>query len=446
MAGYAPHTEAEIAGMLSFLGLATVDDLFAAVPEAIRLAGGLDLAPGAPEPDVMAHLQDLAGANRPVGPSLVCFAGGGAYDHEVPAVTRALASRSEFVTSYTPYQPEVAQGVLQAVFEFQTLLARLSGVPIANASLYDGAAATVEAVNLGVAASGRHRVWVSAGLNPSWRAVLATFAAGTGHDLVDVPLAGGTTDWTSADGDPGVLVVAYPNYLGCLEDLAQAREVCDRTGAKLVVAFDPICAGILRSPGDWGADVVVGEGQALGMPLGFGGPYLGLFACSEAHLRRLPGRLVGETVDADGRRAYVTTLRAREQDIRREKATSNVCTNQTLMAVTAAIQLGWLGTTGLAEVATRSARGAHYCRQGLLSIAGVEPLVEAPVVREFALRVPVEPATLIDRLADEGFLAGLPLDDDASGGNGPGLLVAVTERRTRTEIDAFAAAFEKAVR
>jgi glycine dehydrogenase subunit 1 len=449
MAGYAPHTDAEVASMLAFLGLTSLDDLFDVVPEALRLAGGLDLPDGAPEPDVVAYLDDLARANRPVGRDLVCFAGGGAYDHEVPPVTRALASRSEFVTSYTPYQPEVAQGVLQAVFEFQTLIARLTGMAVANASLYDGAAATVEAVNLGVAATGRNVVWVSRGLNPTWRQVLATFGAGTGHRLVDVALENGTTQWSTAassgEDQPGVVLVAYPNYLGCLEDLAGAREVCDRTGAMLVVAFDPVTAGVLKSPAHWGADVVVGEGQALGMPLGFGGPYLGLFACDLAQVRRLPGRLVGETVDAEGRRAYVSTLRAREQDIRREKATSNVCTNQTLMAVTAAIQLGWLGTSGIAEVALRSARGAHYCRTKLLALPGVEPLVDAAVLREFAVTLPLPAPVLIERMVDEGFLAGIALDEGYAAGDN-GLLVAVTERRTRTEIDGFVDAVAKAVR
>ena len=450
MGGYAPHTEDEIAAMLSFLGLGSLDELFAAVPAALALAGGLDLPDGLPEPDVMARMTQLAGANRACGPGLVCFAGGGAYDHEVPAVTRALASRSEFVTSYTPYQPEVAQGVLQAVFEYQTLVARLSGVAVSNASLYDGAAALVEAVNLATAGAGGEEVWLSAGVNPSWRAVLATFARGTGHRLVDVPLADGVSDWGAAESAgadrPGAVVVAYPNYLGCLEDLAAARALCDRTGALLVVAFDPVCAGILRSPGEWGADVVVGEGQPLGMPLGFGGPYLGLFACTLDHVRRLPGRLVGETVDAEGRRAYVTTLRAREQDIRREKATSNVCTNQTLMAVTAAVQLGWLGTSGLAEVALRSARGAHYCRAQLLGLDGVEPLVRAPVVREFALRLPIGAELAVERLAEEGYLAGIALDDTYTDGHGDGLLVAVTERRTKADIDGFVAALDKAIR
>ncbi|HVX22880.1 MAG TPA: aminomethyl-transferring glycine dehydrogenase subunit GcvPA [Acidimicrobiales bacterium] len=456
MGDYLPHTDDEVAAMLGFLGLESVDQLFDAVPAALRLSGGLDLADGQPEPDVLAHLDDLAAANR----SLVCFAGAGAYDHEVPPVVRALAGRSEFVTSYTPYQPEVAQGVLQAVFEFQTMVARLAGLPVANASLYDGASALVEGVNLGVAASRRQTVWVSAGVHPHWRAVLATFAAGTGHRLVEVPLVDGRTAWPevlSPDGDaPGVLVAGYPNYLGCLDDLAEARRRCDAHGAVLVVAADPVAAGLLRSPGDWGADVVVGEGQPFGTPLGFGGPYLGLFACTLDQVRRLPGRLVGETVDLDGRRAYVTTLRAREQDIRREKATSNVCTNQTLMAVTAAVQLGWLGTSGLAEVALRCARGTRYLRDAVLALDGVTPLTgDTPVLRELALRTPVPARVVVDRMADEGFLAGVALadlvGDGGDGSVGPdaaahGLLVAVTERRTRDQIDRYVNALDKAVR
>ncbi|MGA7419888.1 MAG: aminomethyl-transferring glycine dehydrogenase subunit GcvPA, partial [Acidimicrobiales bacterium] len=337
MGTYIPHTDDEVADMLSFLGLGSVDELFDLVPEALRIQRGLELADSAGEPDVLARFEELGERNRARNDRLVCFAGGGAYDHEIPSVTKALAGRSEFVTSYTPYQPEVAQGVLQAVFEFQTMVSRLSGLPVANASLYDGASAAVEAVNLGVAASGRERVWVSQGIHPHWRQVLSTCAAGTGHRLSTIDLVDGCTAWPddaglAGDDVPGVLLVGYPNYLGCLEDIGAAREVCDRTGAVLVVASDPVSAGVLRSPGEWGADVVIGEGQVFGTTLGFGGPYLGLFACAQSHVRRLPGRLVGETVDADGRRAYVTTLRAREQDIRREKATSNVCTNQTLMA------------------------------------------------------------------------------------------------------------------
>jgi glycine dehydrogenase subunit 1 len=445
---YIPHTEDEIEQMLGFLGLSTLSQLFDAVPEALRLQRGLELADGAGEPDVLAHLDAYADANRARSDRLVCFAGGGAYDHTVPAVTTALAGRSEFVTSYTPYQPEVAQGVLQAVFEFQTMVSRLAGLPVANASLYDGASALVEAVNLGVAASGREVVWVSQGIHPHWRQMLATCAAGTGHQLRTIALDDGRTRWpdvpTPTEEQPGVVVVGAPNYLGCLEDLAAARALCDRTGALLVVAADLVATGVLKSPGEWGADVVVGEGQPFGTALGFGGPYLGLFACAQAHVRRLPGRLVGETVDVEGRLAYVTTLRAREQDIRREKATSNVCTNQTLMAVTAAVQLGWLGTSGLVELATRCARASRYTRDALLGIDGVTPYASAPTVREFAVTTPVAADTVIERMADAGFLAGIALGDGYPGGE-HGLLVAVTERRTRREIDEYVDAFGKAV-
>ncbi len=447
MGTYIPHTDDEVASMLAFLGLDSVDDLFAVVPEALRLQRGLELADGVGEPDVLVHLEGLADRNRARSDRLVCFAGGGAYDHEIPSVTRALAGRSEFVTSYTPYQPEVAQGVLQAIFEYQTMVARLAGLPVANASLYDGGSAAVEAVNLGVAASGRASVWVSAGIHPHWRQMLATAARGTGHHIRTVPLIDGVTVWPAADaGDdtPGVVMVGYPNYLGCIEDLAEARALCDLTGALLVVGADPVAAGLLKSAGEWGADVVVGEGQVFGTTLGFGGPYLGLFACAADHVRRLPGRLVGETVDVEGRTAYVTTLRAREQDIRREKATSNVCTNQTLMAVTAAIQLGWLGTSGLEELARRCARATHYLRASLLDLDRVESFADAPVVREFAVRLPVPAAVVVDRMADAGFLAGIPLGDEFEGGE-HGLLISVTERRTRDEIDAYTTALAKAV-
>jgi glycine dehydrogenase subunit 1 len=446
---FVPHTDAEIADMLRFLGLASLDELFASVPDALRLVPMpaetgtrryLDLEDGLSEPDVMAAARRLAAANA-WGGELLCFAGGGAYDHEVPAAVRRLAFRSEFVTAYTPYQPEVAQGVLQALFEYQTMVARLAGVAVANASLYDGASACVEAVNLAVAAAGRPAVWVSKGVNPAWRAVLHTFAAGTGHDLVELPLVDGGTAFPGG-GEPAAVLVQYPNYLGCLEDLHMARAAADRSGAMLLVAFDPVAAGLLRSPGSYGADVVVGEGQVFGTPLSFGGPYLGLFACRADHVRRLPGRLVGETVDVEGRRAYVTTLRTREQDIRREKASSNVCTNQTLVAICCAIQLSWLGTSGLRELALRCARGTRYAREAVLAVDGVEPLASRPVLREFAVRTPVPADVVVDRMADEGFLAGVALGEEY----GDGLLVAVTERRTREEIDAYAAALEKVVR
>jgi glycine dehydrogenase subunit 1 len=445
MGHYVPHTDDELAGMLAFVGLSSLDELFDHIPAALRLAGGLDMPDGLSEPDVATETERLAARNR-VGADLVCFAGAGAYDHEVPATVRRVAFRSEFVTAYTPYQPEVAQGVLQALFEYQTLLARISGVDVANASLYDGATATVEAVNLAVAATGNQRVVLSRGVHPNWRDVVRTFAAGTGHVVVEAPLVDGTTSWAAATSEPaGALVVQQPNQLGCYEDLTAARAAADAAGALLVVAFDPVAAGLLRAPGSYGADVVVGEGQPFGTPLSFGGPYLGLFACRSEHVRRLPGRLVGETIDVDGRRAYVTTLRTREQDIRREKASSNVCTNQTLIAVACAVQLSWLGTGGLRDLALRCARGTRYCRESLLAVDGVEPVASAPTFREFAVRTGTVPAdVVVDRMADEGYLAGVPLRPDDELGDG--LLIAVTERRTRDEIDGFVAAMEKVIR
>lgn len=442
MGHYVPHTDEEIAAMLDFVGLASLEDLFETVPQALRLASGaLDLPDGLSEADALSEIDRLARRNRACGPDLVCFAGGGSYDHEIPSVVPRLAFRSEFVTAYTPYQPEVSQGVLQALFEYQTMLTRLAGVEIANASLYDGATACVEAVNLAVAATRNERVLVSAGVHPTWRDTIATYAAGTGHDLVEVPLRGGITAWPEGE-KAGALLVQYPNHLGCLEDLDAARRAADAAGALLLVAFDPVASGLLRSPGSAGADVVVGEGQPFGTPMSFGGPYLGLFACRQEHVRRLPGRLVGETVDVDGTRAYVTTLRTREQDIRREKASSNVCTNQTLIAVACAVQLAWLGTAGLREMALRCARGTRYARETLLAIDGVEAVVDGPTFREFAVRTPIPAEEVVEGMADEGYLAGLPLRPEYGAGDN-GLVIAVTEKRTKAEIDGFAAAFGK---
>jgi glycine dehydrogenase subunit 1 len=294
---------------------------------------------------------------------------------------------------------------------------------------------------------------VSSGVHPHWRAVARTFALGTGHEIVEVPLKDGVTDWSSVDAaGAAAIVAAYPNYLGVVEDLSVAKQLAVANDALLVLGAVPVAAGVLKSAGQWGADVFVGEGQPFGTPLAFGGPYLGLFACTMDQVRRLPGRIVGETVDSNDRRSFVTTLRAREQDIRREKATSNVCTNQTLMAITAAIQLGWLGTHGLREVATRCAQGAHFLYDELLSISGVEAVSSQPFFREFAIRVPESAAAVLHDMAEEGVLAGLSV---AALTQGPDLsihddidrvmLVTVTERRTRSELDHYVNVMRKVV-
>jgi glycine dehydrogenase subunit 1 len=454
VADYLPHTNDDVEAMLAFLGIDTLDDLFAHIPAAIRLTSGLNLAEGLSEPDVAVIFAGYSAANKAKATTMTCFAGGGAYDHEVPAVVKALANRSEFVTAYTPYQPEVAQGILQAIFEYQTLVSRLSGLPIPNASLYDAATALVEALNMAHGATGRSKMVISSGIHPHWRQVARTFAAGTGHEIVEVPLRDGVTDWSSVDASNAAAVVAgYPNYLGVLEDLTTAKALAVEHEALFIVGADPVAAGVLKTAGQWGADVFVGEGQAFGTALSFGGPYLGLFACTEAQVRRLPGRIVGETVDSSGRRAFVTTLRAREQDIRREKATSNVCTNQTLMAVTAAIQLGWLGTYGLREIATRCAQGAHYLYEHLMRLDGVEAVSTQPFFREFALRLSKPASAVIELMAERDVLAGLSVEALSAGAD-PSidvdidrvLLVTVTERRTKDEIDHYVKSLQEALR
>ena len=431
--------------MLSFLGMDSLDQLFAHIPASVRLAQGLDLEPGMSEPDVAAVFAAYTAANTGQLSQLTCYAGAGAYDHEVPAVVKMLGSRSEFVTAYTPYQPEVAQGILQAIFEFQTMVSRISGLPIANASLYDGATALVEAVNMASGATQRQKMVISSGVHPHWRAVVKTFARGTGHEIVEVPLKNGVSDWGSVDvSGAAAVVAAYPNYLGVLEDLTEAKSLAAAQDALFVICGDPLAAGVVKTAGDWGADVFVGEGQPLGTALSFGGPYLGLFACTHEQIRRLPGRIVGETVDSNDRRSFVTTLRAREQDIRREKATSNVCTNQTLMAVTAAIQLGWLGTEGYAEVATRSAQGAHYLFERLTQLDAVTAVSSEPFLREFALRLSRNASGVLDDLVAEGILGGLSVeslagasDPSIEGDTSDVVLIAVTERRTRAELDRY---------
>lgn len=439
--GFLPHTEQDVAEMLAVIGLGSLDELFAAIPAEVRLARPLDLPPALSEVELAAHLEGLAAANRA---DLTCFAGGGAYDHHVPAAVRALAFRAEFATSYTPYQPELSQGVLQALWEFQSEICELFGMEVANASLYDGAAAVAEAANLAMRATGRRRIVVAASVHPHHRAMLATYGSGLGLELAEAPFdETGTVDWTACDlSGAAAAIVQYPNFFGRLEDVAGAAEAVHAAGGLLVVSADPTAMGVLEAPGALGADVVVGEGQGLGNALSYGGPYVGLFATTEKLIRQLPGRIAGETVDADGRRAFTLTLRAREQDIRRAKATSNVCTNQTLMAIATAVHLAWLGPTGLARLGEICMRRTARAAAVLGALPGCSLRFEGPRFKELVLATPLKGEELCARLAARGFLVG-----PALGRYYPDLedsvVVAVTEKRTDDDITGLAEALEK---
>ena len=431
---FTPHTSDEVLEMLVTVGVRDVDGLFATIPQSVRLGRALDLPAGISEMEAVEDLARLAARNRSTD-DLVCFAGGGAYDHFVPSVVWALAGRSEYYTSYTPYQPELAQGVLQTLFEYQSMLCELTGLDVSNASLYDGATAVAEAVSLANDRDGRDRVLVTEGVDPRYVETLRTYGHGAGYRVEVLPAGGGGTD-TFGD-DAIALVVQHPNRLGILEPAADLFAAARAADVRSIQIFDPLSLGVLAPPGDLGADIAVGEGQVLGNHLNFGGPYLGLLAAREAFTRRLPGRIVGETVDVDGRTGYVLTLQAREQHIRREKATSNICTNQTLMAVAATIYLAWLGPEGLRELGERCAAKAAYAAERLTAIVGVELLhPDRPFFKEFALRLPRDAASVRDELVARGYLAGVPIGD----AGGRALLVAVTERRTRAEIDGLAAA------
>ncbi len=439
---YIANTPDDQKAMLEAIGVASVDELFAMVPEELRLDRPLELPPALGELELTAHVAALARRNLPAGQT-ACFLGAGAYDHFIPAVVDFVASRSEFSTAYTPYQPEASQGTLQAIFEYQTLITQLTGMDVSNASLYDGASATAEAVLMTLSATGnRRKVVVPRSLHPEYRQVLATYLANLPVEIVTVGAPEGTVapdDLALAvDQRTACVVVQQPNFFGCLEDVRAAAGIAHRAGALLVVVADPISLGLLARPGDWGADLVAAEGQSLGNPLAFGGPYLGILACREAFVRRMPGRLVGQTVDRHGRRAFVLTLQTREQHIRREKATSNICTNQGLLALRAAVYLLAMGPHGLRAVAQLCLQKSRYALARLTERGLWRPAFHRPTFKEFVVRAAdgrVQPRLYAAR--QHGILAGIPLatwyPELADG-----LLVAVTEKRTRQEIDQWA--------
>lgn len=439
---YTPHTETEIKSMLDAVGVSGIDDLFDPIPTSLKLGRPLDLPQGLAESELLDVLAGFAGRNKS-GDELKCFAGGGAYDHYVPAPVRALAYRSEFSTSYTPYQPELSQGVLGALFEFQTMICELTGMEVSNASLYDGASALVEAANLAATVTGRTRMVVSEAVNPNYRQVLRTFGAGPGYTF-DIAAAPGAVTEAADLNDAAALIVAQPNFFGAIEDIEAASRRAHESGALLIVSLDPLCAGVLEAPGALGADVVTGEGQSLGNELSYGGPYLGLFATKMEHVRKVPGRIVGETRDVRGKTGYVLTLQAREQHIRREKANSNVCTNQTLMAIVASVYLAWLGPAGLRELGETCHARARHAADLLSSVPGCSLAFESPFFKEFVLRVPGDASEIARRLAERGYMAGPPL-----GSARPDLknclLIAVTERRTPDEIEGLAKSLAEAV-
>ena len=423
--------------MLARVGAERIEDLFDAVPAALRAKASLALGAPRSEREVLEELRGYAAANRAPAPGR-SFLGAGAYRHYVPAAVDALASRGEFATTYTPYQAEIAQGTLQWIFEFQSLVCQLTGLDVANASLYDGASATAEAALLALRVTRRAKLAVSEGLHPSYREVLATYASGLGSELVSLPLGpDGRTRAERVPADVAAVVVQSPNFFGCVEDFAPLAEAAHAAKALAIhVTTEPLALALLRAPGEVGADVACGELQGFGVPTSFGGPYVGFLSAREAQLRQLPGRLIGETVDADGRRAFAMTLVTREQHIRREKATSNICTNQGLMALRATIYLALLGRRGLRDLALANLSLAQYAREKLRA-AGLDPVYDAPVFNEFAVRVPGLEQRF-ERLLAQGVIAGLPLARfDAA--RTDQLLVCTTEWNRKADIDRLVA-------
>jgi glycine dehydrogenase subunit 1 len=440
MSRYTAVTDADLAAMLEEVGVDSVERLFDEIPAAVRLDRPLELPDGLSEAEVYAHLRDLASRNSSAEDEL-CFLGAGMYDHYVPAVVDMLTSRSEFLTPYTPYQPEISQGGLQVMFEYQTAICELTGLPVSNASVYEGPSALGAAGYLARLANGRPRFVVTRGVHPHARETLRTLSAGYGTTVAEVALRDGVTDldaWRAAiDDDVSAVFVAQPNFLGAIEDLEPLVEAARAHGALVVCMADPLTLGLLEAPGVLGVDVCVGEGQTLGNRLDFGGPSFGFFAAREEHLRRMPGRIAGETRDVDGRRGFVLTLQTREQHIRREKATSNICTAQALNALAGAIYLSWLGRRGIVELGELMLQRTAYARARLAALDGVTILHAGSVVREFAVGLDAPAESVLAFCRRRGINAGYPLAREYPE-LGQAILVAITERRTREDIDRLA--------
>lgn len=428
MGSYVPSTAQERQEMLASIGLCSIDELFSHIPDSLKLKGELNLPSGKSELEVCRTMEHIAAQNI-VFDSI--FRGAGAYDHYIPAIVKSVTGREEFVTAYTPYQAEISQGVLQSIFEYQTMICELTGMDVSNASVYDGATAAAEAVNMCCERS-RNTVFCSAAAHPDTIEVVKTYCWASGHEFVLVPAKDGKTDWNSIvpqldKKTSACLYIQSPNFFGQIEDVQQAAEAVHTVGAKLIMGCNPIALGLYKTPAELGADIAVGEGQPLGMPLSFGGPYLGFMATTKAMMRKLPGRIVGETTDVDGKRAFVLTLQAREQHIRREKASSNICSNQALCAMTAAVYLAAVGPEGLKQVANLCYQKAHYLMQQLTAIPGITLRYQGPFFHEFVTDQGDANRILL-KLEQEGILGGLPLSDG-------GILWCATEKNSKEDID-----------
>ncbi|AMV27827.1 putative glycine dehydrogenase (decarboxylating) subunit 1 [Gemmata sp. SH-PL17] len=443
---YVLNTPEDQKAMLAKIGVSSVEDLFANIPTALRLQRDLAIPSAMSEMELQSHLSRLLGKNQSASDA-VCFLGGGAYDHFIPSVVDTIAGRSEFYTAYTPYQAEASQGTLQAIFEYQTLMCELTGLGVANASLYEGGSSVTEAALMALGITKRPEVLIAESVHPEYRATLETYAANLNCRVRTLPTPDGflnPDDVKSAVSDAtACVIVQSPNFFGHLEEMQAIGDATRKVGALFVASFDPVSVGVLKRPGDYGADIAVAEGQGLGVPLQYGGPYLGILACHEdsRFLRKIPGRLVGQTTDRNGKRSWVLTLQPREQHIARANATSNICTNQGLLALRAAVYLTAVGPQGLKETAELCVRKAHYAAEQLTKVPGVSLRFKTPFVKEFALQVPGDAPTLLAKLRTAGYHAGLPL-----GRWYPALAncitVAVTEKRTKAEIDGLVEALK----
>jgi glycine dehydrogenase subunit 1 len=445
---YIANTPDDVRVMLAAIGLDSLDQLFDMIPPEYRLQRPLNIPAALCELELTSQVGALlarnAGADR-----RVCFLGGGSYDHFIPAVVDNLSARGEFYTAYTPYQPEASQGTLQATFEYQTLVTQLTGMDVSNASLYDGGSAVSEAVLMALTVGQRHgRVVIAGSVHPEYRQILATNLANLEPELVTVPTPGGRLRAEDLDGavndQTAAVVIQYPNFFGQLEEVEAIVDRVHGKGALAIVSVDPISLGLLRRPDTYGADIVVAEGQGLGNPMAFGGPYLGMMACREQYVRKMPGRIVGQTTDRKGRRCWVLTLQTREQHIRREKATSNICTNQGLLALRSSIYLAAVGPSGLRQAAELSTRKAHYAAERLARIPGLSLAFEGPFFKEFVIRSEKDPVRVLEHVGRLGYHGGIALgrwDADRE----DLILIAVTEKRTKAEIDGLATAYAEAI-